>query len=252
MPSADADIRAKIESVPNWYHRFELRPGLVTPGVNDTTEVLRALQLPKSAAGLRVLDLGTRDGFFAFELQRRGAEVVAIDYMPIESTGFAVAREILGADVVYTQENIYNLRPDAHGTFDLILFLGLLYHLPDPMRALRIVRQLCRGELYLETQVLDNALLLPDGTLTTLDAVSPGLRELPIMQFHPGTSLNRDPTNYWTPSAACLTSMLEENQFKILRSNVAGARAIVHCRVEQNPEREYFTAIASGTRKPTT
>jgi tRNA (mo5U34)-methyltransferase len=252
MPSADADIRAKIESVPNWYHRFEIQPGLVTPGINDAAEVLRALRLPDSAVGLRALDLGTRDGFFAFELQRRGAEVVAIDYMPIESTGFAVARELLGADVAYTQENIYNLRPEAHGTFDLILFLGLLYHLPDPMGALRIVRRLCRGELYLETQVLDNALLLPDGTFTTLEAVSPRLRELAIMQFYPGTSLNSDPTNYWAPSAACLTRMLEENQFEILRCQVAGPRAIVHCRVEENPELEYFSAIASGGSKPAT
>jgi tRNA (mo5U34)-methyltransferase len=246
----DADTLARIRSVPHWYHRFEFAPGVTTPGINDTGKVLESLGLPEDCRGLRALDLGTRDGFFAFELRRRGAEVTAVDYMPIESTGFAVAREILGSDVEYTQENLYNLRPETHGTFDIVLFLGLLYHLPDPMAALRILRSLCRGTMHLETQALDNAVLLADGTFTTLDSFSPRLRDVPLMQFYPGTALNNDPTNYWAPNFACLKRMLEENRFAVVDSQLSGPRAIFKCRVTEDDARQYFNDIASGRQKP--
>jgi tRNA (mo5U34)-methyltransferase len=243
----EASIRAQIESVSAWYHRFELGPGLVTPGINDSGAVLQRLALPEDCRGIRALDLGTRDGFFAFELRRRGAEVVAVDYMPMELTGFGVARRLLGMDVEYTQENIYNMRPEVYGTFGIVLFLGLLYHLPDPMAALRIVRSLCSGELYLETHVLDEAVLLPDGTFTTLEAVAPGLAQSPIMQFYPGSSLGNDPTNYWAPNYVCMQRMLEESNFEVVRGEMVSPRAIFKCRAKHDSRLVYFNGIASGS-----
>jgi tRNA (mo5U34)-methyltransferase len=242
----ESEIRAKIASVPTWYHQIEVRPGIVTPGVNDTRTVLAHLDLPDDCRGLRALDLGTRDGLFAFELARRGAEVVAIDYMPKERTGFPVASELLGIDITYRQENIYNLDPDRDGTFDIVLFLGLLYHLPDPMRALRIARRLCRGRLHLETQVLDNALLLADGTFISLASAAPAVADLPIAQFYPGAALNGDPTNYWVPNMACLRGMLSENNFQVTSETLLGARGIFLCSVVQDDPKEYLAVIASG------
>ncbi len=98
MPASvtDADARAMISAYPRWYHRIEVRPGLITPGVNDSPGTLQMLQLPSDCTGMRVLDIGTRDGFFAFELERRGADVVAVDYMPAERTGFPIAAQLLG------------------------------------------------------------------------------------------------------------------------------------------------------------
>ena len=79
------NVRELIDSVPNWYHRFEFAPGLVTPGLNDSQTALALLQLPNDLSGLRVLDIGARDGFFSFECERRGAaDVVSIDYVPAE------------------------------------------------------------------------------------------------------------------------------------------------------------------------
>jgi hypothetical protein len=74
----EAEVRARIAAVPRWYHPIEVRPGIVTPGANEAGAVLRALELPADCRGMRALDLGTRDGYFAFELERRGAEVVAV------------------------------------------------------------------------------------------------------------------------------------------------------------------------------
>src|SRR3954469_21042627 len=91
--ATDAEIRARIDTVPHWYHQIEIRPGVVTPGINDSSETLQLLSLPDDATGTRVLDIGVRDGYFSFELERRGAEVLAIDYLEPSETGFPIAKE---------------------------------------------------------------------------------------------------------------------------------------------------------------
>ena len=64
-----------IAAYPRWYHRIEVRPGVITPGINDSPLQLQMMQLPADCSGMRVLDIGTRDGFFSFELERRGADL---------------------------------------------------------------------------------------------------------------------------------------------------------------------------------
>src|SRR6185503_7972945 len=214
-PVTDADARALIAAYPRWYHRIEVRPGIVTPGINDSPLQLQMLQLPADCSGLRVLDLGARDGFFSFELERRGADVLAVDYMPAERTGFQIAARLLGSRVVFRQANIYHLTPAEIGTFDLILFLGLLYHLPDPIRAMRIVRSLCTWRMYLETLVIDEALLMPDGSEASLTALNAQLAGIPLMQFFPGASCQGDPTNYWGPNVRCVEAMLGDTEFRV-------------------------------------
>jgi tRNA (mo5U34)-methyltransferase len=101
-----ANISEELAGFPHWYHRIEVAPGIVTPGINDSPAALRALGLPDDLTGRRVLDIGTRDGFFAFECERRGAEVVAVDAAPLEHTGFAIAARLLGSKVRYEQRSI--------------------------------------------------------------------------------------------------------------------------------------------------
>ena len=74
---SDEQVRERIAAVPHWYHQIEVRPGIVTPGINDSAGTLAQLDLPQDCTGLRALDIGARDGFFSFELERRGAQVVA-------------------------------------------------------------------------------------------------------------------------------------------------------------------------------
>src|SRR5690349_16445626 len=124
----DAEVRAKIASVPHWYHCIEVAPGIVTPGVDRTAYNIQHMNLPQDLAGKRVLDIGACDGFYSFECERRGAaEVIAIDGNP--ATGFGVARELLDSQVPFYQMNLYDLRPETFGQFDLVLCLGVLYHL---------------------------------------------------------------------------------------------------------------------------
>src|SRR5262245_43953284 len=112
-PALDPDVvRRRIGEHPHWYHRITLAPGIVTPGIHDSQQTLADLDqlgLPGDCSGLRVLDVGVRDGFFAFELERRGAEVTGIDSAPATGTGFPVAAGVLGSSVKYVVQNVYDL-----------------------------------------------------------------------------------------------------------------------------------------------
>jgi tRNA (mo5U34)-methyltransferase len=243
----DADARAMIAAYPRWYHRIEVRPGVITPGINDSPRNLQMLQLPADCSGLRVLDIGARDGFFSFELERRGAEVLAVDYMPAERTGFPIAARLLGSRVVFRQANLYHLTPEEIGTFDLVLFLGLLYHLPDPIRAMRTVRRLCSWRMYLETLVIDDVMPMPDGPATSLAAFGDRLASIPLMQFFPGATCNEDPTNYWGPNVRCVEAMLDESEFRVERVARVPERALFQCAVVSNPQSAYYLNAADGS-----
>jgi tRNA (mo5U34)-methyltransferase len=225
---SDQEIQDRIAQVPHWYHQIEIRPGIVTPGINKSAATLARLGLPDRCDGMRVLDIGVRDGFFAFELERRGAEVVAIDYMDPADTGFPVARELLDSKVDFVVDNVYNVTAQRYGTFDLVLFLGVMYHLRDPLLVLDRLWAVLNegGMLALETQILDSALQLRDGSFTSLKAVDARLDDLCLMQFHPGDSLHGDHTNYWSPNAACTRALMEAAGFEIARDVVLGTRGI--------------------------
>jgi tRNA (mo5U34)-methyltransferase len=249
-PLSDEQIRARIASVAHWYHQIEIRPGITTPGVNNCADTLRRLDLLERYDGLRVLDIGARDGYFSFELERRGAEVVAIDYMDPAETGLPVARELLGSNVDYRLDNVYDLDPGRHGTFDLVLFLGVMYHLRDPVLALDRIWDVCRPDavLMLETQLLDNALLTADGRLRALGEVDPELAGVCLMQFYPEDSLNGDHSNYWAPNASCTRGMLRAAGFATTGEAVAGPRGIFHARQTVDEMALYHRRLEKTTR----
>jgi tRNA (mo5U34)-methyltransferase len=229
------NLREMVDSVPHWYHEFEFAPGLVTPGTGNSRAMLARLELPSDMTGLRVLDIGARDGFFSFECERRGAkEVVSVDYVAAERTGFPVAKKILGSALNLIQENVYNLTPAKYGQFDLVLCLGLLYHLPDPMLALDTIFDMLKpsGWLYLETIVID-------------DDLPPAMAELPLMQFYPRDTKGGDHTNYWGMTDACVKALLEEYDLGLVRKNRAGERGIFVARKEA-ANRNYHAEISRG------
>ena len=232
--------RRLVESVEHWYHRMEVAPGVWTPGVNDSQLVLEALDLPDDLSGMRVLDIGTRDGFFAFECERRGAEVVAVDYLPPEQTGFPVARDLLGSAVEFVQGNVYDLSQQRFGLFDLVLFLGVLYHLRDPMLALDRVGDVANGQVIVETQMIDDALLTESGEFRRLVDLDPELSRVPLMQFYPGAALNNDPTNVWAPNEACLRAMLVEAGFEVESQLRMGQRGIAFARSADDHTRDFW------------
>jgi tRNA (mo5U34)-methyltransferase len=201
---------AEVRSI-HWVHRIPLPDGSVTPGDWDTDTALRRLRLPESLQGKSVLDVGAWDGLYSFEAERRGAlRVLATDHFcwsgPGWGTraGFDLAHRLLSSRVEALEIDIPDLSPAAVGTFDLVLFLGVLYHLPDPLGALAKVASVTGERLILETLV---------------DATH--LRQ-PTLTFHRGRSQpfslyrhwRRDPTTWFAPNEAAVVAMLEEVGFR--------------------------------------
>jgi len=156
----------------DWYHVLELQPGEWTDGWFDLRGSIDQYGLPEDMSGMRALDVGTWDGFWAFEMERRGAEVVAVDldnerdldWPPRQrpqtfpdqprGVGFALAKEILGSNVERVNISIYDATPEQLGTFDLVLCGSVLIHLRDQLRALERIRALTR-ERFVSCEVFD-------------------------------------------------------------------------------------------------
>jgi tRNA (mo5U34)-methyltransferase len=246
------DIAVAVSRQTHWYHQIELAPGIVTPGINNCGYVLSTMDLPADLRGKRVLDIGARDGYFSFTCEQRGADVVAVDYMPADATGFGIAASIFDSRVNYVHENIYNLTRERFGTFDIVLMLGLLYHLRDPLGAIDLVRDLCKDRLLLETYVCDDLFALQDGSAESLKSIDPRLERVPLMQFCPGTSLNGDASNFWAPNTACVEAMLREAAFDVRRTVRLGSRSVFDAHIVEDKELLYQRAIARGEDFPRT
>ena len=163
----------------DWYHTLELEPGLVTEGVFDLRPYVHKYGLPERMDGMRVLDVGTFDGFWAFEMERRGANVVAIDVQddrdfdwpanrrPEQFTErpqgacFEIAKEVFDSKVDRRVSSVYNATPEELGTFDLVFCGSVLIHLRDQVLALERIAALC-DDLFISVEAYSRALsLLP-------------------------------------------------------------------------------------------
>lgn len=214
-----AEIERLVREHGRWWHEIEVAPGIVTPGDDSNRmklPILDRLGLPAKMGGMRVLDIGCSDGFFSFEMEKRGADVVAMDFVPEHYTGFSVARQILGSRAEYRMDNVYNLTPETYGQFDVVLFMGVLYHLRGPLAALDAIRSVMKegALLFVGTMMIDEYFQLPDGSVTTLAAVNPALVDVPLWQAYPGDSLNGDYTNCFAPNKAALMAALGDAQFR--------------------------------------
>jgi tRNA (mo5U34)-methyltransferase len=172
-----ARVRARLDDL-GWYHTQELAPGLVTPGMFDLRPFVGHYGLPDDLSEMRALDVGTFEGFWAFELERRGAEVTAIDVdriqdldwprrlRPVEDgrrgEGFELAKEALGSSVERVGVSVYDATPNRlGGPFDLVFCGSVLIHLRDPMLALERMAGLCAGRLILAEEYSRRLQLLP-------------------------------------------------------------------------------------------
>jgi tRNA (mo5U34)-methyltransferase len=237
---SEAEVRAQIASVPVWFHQIELAPGIVTPGRDNSALKLQRLNIPLDLSGKRVLDIGANDGFFSFECERRGAEVIAIDESP--TPGFSVAHELLGSRVKFYILNIYELTPDTFGQFDVVLCLGVLYHLRHPLFGLERIHAICNDLLIIETQTCDNFFIDDGGVPHDLAAIAPTLPSIPIAQFYPGVELNGDITNWWSPNILALHGMLRSTGFVPQQTIPAFGRVCVHCIRVEPPTTEGWLA----------
>jgi tRNA (mo5U34)-methyltransferase len=213
-------VKAEIANV-NWYHQIDLGDGIVTPGVDNTLSRMAALELPSDLSGKSVLDIGAWDGFFSFEAERRGAgRILATDSYCWSGEGwgtkegFLTASRILGSRADDMEIDVMDLSPERVGTFDLVLFVGVLYHLRHPLLGLERV-----------ASVTGDQLIFDSYTAMTKETD-------PVMIFYPGTELNDDPTNWWGPNPPAVEAMLRDVGFRRIERQhpelIRQGRLIIH------------------------
>jgi len=237
--TAQEAAKEVINSCPEWYHSIELAPGVATPGrkpLEVWEEELRDLRLPE-LRGKTVLDIGAYDGFFSFAAERLGASrVISLDhyvwsadmceYMkdwresrrtgaslppshesrywrPAELPGrrpFDAARTLLRSRVEPIVGDFMTMDLTPLGQFDVVLFLGLLYHLEEPLSAVRRLARVTApaGLAVIETEAME----------------VPGSGDAALCEFFPGQELNNDASNWWAPNAKALEGLCRAAGFR--------------------------------------
>lgn len=195
------ELKRKVAEI-KWFHTIDLGHGITTPGIDTSPQKLQTIGIPTNLSGKSVLDLCAWDGFFSFEAERRGARrVLAVDHFCWSGggwgtkAGFNLARIALNSKVEDFEADVLEVSPDQIGVFDVVFFLGVLYHMRHPLLALEKVSAVTEGMLILETHM----------DLTTI--------QRPSLAFYPGKELRGDGSNWFGPNEACVIAMLKDVGF---------------------------------------
>ncbi len=214
-----------------WYHSMELPSGIAQGflSLDDLRRRWSEFPLPEDLTGTRLLDIGTWDGWFAFEAERRGAKVVAVDIAPQEN--FYQAHRELKSSVRYEVCEIYRV-PELHlGTFDYTLFLGVLYHLRHPLRALEIVCALTKNLAIVDSFVVDD-----EGANAT---------PIPWMEFYEHTELGNQVDNWVGPTLPCLLALCRSAGFaRVEYTGTTHQHARIACYRSWEPPPEHPSTAA--------
>jgi tRNA (mo5U34)-methyltransferase len=207
-----------------WFHNLHLPGGLQTAPDHPLGDFPSfkwqqiGAALPDDLHGKRALDIGCNAGFYSFELAKRGAEVLAIDHDEhyLRQARWACDVQQLGDRIEFRQMGVYDLG-DLDETFDVVLFLGVLYHLRYPLLGLDLVAERVRGTLVVQT------LTMPGG-----DERGHGPADLPIDEREALRSpdwpamafvehhLAGDHTNWWVPSAGAVEAMVRTTGMQVV------------------------------------
>jgi 2-polyprenyl-3-methyl-5-hydroxy-6-metoxy-1,4-benzoquinol methylase len=150
-------IEHQVMTEPYWFQKIEVLPGLFSPGWSEPeTEKLPFFGLPEDLSGLRILDIGCAEGYFSFEAEKRGArEVIAIDSSPDSVRRFNIVKSARQSSATAYLCSVYDLDRKKFGTFDLVLFYGVFYHLKHPQLALEKIADVCTGQLLFQTHIYE-------------------------------------------------------------------------------------------------
>jgi len=222
-----------------WWHSFELPDGTRIQGVSDLdAQKIRLAQfpIPQDLSGKRVLDIGAWDGWFSFEMERRGAEVVAIDRF--DNPRFREMRARLGSRVEYRQVDVYDVSPSALGYFDVVLFLGVLYHLRHPLLALERVCSVTRDMAAVESFVLQQQHGIP----AELEATN-------LIRFFEDDDFGGQVDNWCAPTTAALQALCRSAGFAradLLNLHEFGAAVMCYRKWDQSPTEVPLLAVVNS------
>jgi tRNA (mo5U34)-methyltransferase len=215
-------IRERVAALGDWFHNLNLGGVQTAPNhfLGDYPAVKWrqfADAIPQDLSGRSVLDVGCNGGFYSIEMKRRGAaRVVGVDSDTRYLAQARFAAEVYGADIEFREMSVYEL-PALDDRFDIVLFMGVLYHLRHPLLALDILHEhMCRDLLVFQSMLRGSAALpalKPDYSFSESDHFEDEAypRLYFVEQKYAG-----DPTNWWIPNRACAEAMLRSAGFDIV------------------------------------
>lgn len=222
-PSEDrSSVRERVEQLGPWFHNITLQGVQTAPNhfLGDFPAVkwnrIRSV-IPLDLNGWSVLDIGCNGGFYSIELKKRGAaRVVGIDADPAYLAQARLAAELSGVEIELLQMSVYDVASFKE-KFDLVLFMGVLYHLRHPLLALDLLAQ-----HVVKDHLLFQSLQRGSQAVTRLQSDYPFTEEevfesdgYPVLHFVE-ESYSHDPTNWWVPNRACAEAMLRSAGFAII------------------------------------
>ena len=217
----ELDIESEVRRLGPWFHNLNLGGVRTAPEhfLGDYPQMKWekfADALPRDLAGKSVLDVGCNAGFYSMEMKRRGAaRVLGIDSDERYLTQARFAARVEGLDIEFAQRSVYDVG-ELGERFDLVLFMGVLYHLRHPLLALDLLRGVV-GEL-----LVFQSMLRGNGEVLELAGDYPfeerGLFDQPAYpkMFFVERRYANDPTNWWIPNRACVEAMLRSAGFRII------------------------------------
>jgi tRNA (mo5U34)-methyltransferase len=227
MPDAvgpsGAGIRQAVGSLAPWFHNLHLPDGTQTAPEHSLGDFPRvkwqqiAPFVAEDLTGWRVLDVGCNAGFYTFELARRGASVTALDIDAhyLRQARWAAREFGLESRIEFREGSVYGLAGSSE-RFDLVWFLGVLYHLRHPLLALDILRPVTGRQLVLQTLTMPGEdTIQPPGSVGLFDRgwlTRPGWPRMAFIEH----ALEDDPTNWWAPNHACVAAMTRSAGFKVV------------------------------------
>jgi tRNA (mo5U34)-methyltransferase len=227
----DDALRLAIAKLGPWYHDVELTPEVSTNPVNKQYMANRWRFLkpfiPDDLTGKSVLDIGCNAGFFSFEMKKRNAaRVVGVDIMPHILAQARFLSHWFKLPIELRELGVYDI--ESLGQFDLVVFIGVLYHLRHPLYALEKVASVCRETMYLQSLLRGDARDFEPAENYTFGEQAVFERpEFPRMYFIE-KSFNGDESNWWVPNHSCLKAMARAVGFNKIEES--GHPELVVCR----------------------
>jgi tRNA (mo5U34)-methyltransferase len=221
MMSEQDEIRHRIDDLGQWFHNMPLKGVWTAPGhfLGDYPNVKWqrfAHAIPADLTGMTVLDIGCNGGFYSIEMKRRGADrVVAVDTEPMYLRQARFAAEMSGAEIEFHQMSVYDVGRLGE-RFDLVIFMGVFYHLRHPLLALDLIHEHAARDMLLFQSMMRGSLdvepLEPNYPFTETGIFDqPGFPKMHFIEHR----YSNDDSNWWVPNRACVEAMLRDSGFEI-------------------------------------
>jgi tRNA (mo5U34)-methyltransferase len=231
-----AEIRARADALGPWFHNLDLCGVRTAPEhfLGDYPAVKWARfadAVPRDLTGKTVLDIGCNGGFYSMEMKRRGAErVLGIDFDEDYLAQARFAAEVTGLDIEFRQHSVYDVA-GLRERFDVVIFMGVLYHLRHPLLALDLIREHVVDDLMIfQSMQRGSSEVEPvaeDYDFFEMDHFDrPAYPKMHFIEHR----YSHDPTNWWAPNRACMEAMLRSAGFTI----------------EDHPEEEVYVCRKAG------